>query len=114
MVVVVVVAVEVVVGVLVATRYLDNPSLLAADQLEVLAQVGAVAQKTHLNDLDCEGLVLARSPGSAVGDIHRVRGAALSPAPPRQGVCIPGHRTKTGPSEQHAKHTCHFFFLLFF
>lgn len=93
----VVVVVAVVVGVLVAARYLDNPSLLAADQLEVLAQVGAVAQKTHLNDLDCKGLALARSSSCAVGDIHRVRGAALSPAPPRQGVCIPGHRTRTRP-----------------
>lgn len=99
---------------LVAAGYLDSPSLLAADQLEVLAQVGAVAQETHLNDLDGESLLLVGSPGCAVGGVHRVRGAAVSPAPPGHGVCIPGHCTKTRLCEQHAKHACHFFFFLFF
>lgn len=93
--------------------YLDSPFLLAADQLEVLAQVRAVAQETHLDDLDGEGLALAGSASCVVGGVHGARGAAGSPAPPGRGAGVPGHRAKTQLCERHPEHACLFFFFFF-
>lgn len=49
--------------------YPDSPSLLTADQFEVLAQVGAVAKETHFDDLHWEDAV----PGDVCRGRH-VRG----------------------------------------
>lgn len=71
--------------------YPDRPALLTADQFEVLAQVGTVAEETHLDDLHREDAV--------PGDMRRRRKfRGIGPAggrhaPPGQGAGVSRHHT---------------------
>lgn len=81
--------------------YLDGPSLLTAHQFEVLAEVGAVAQETHFDNLDGEDTLLGQ--GCCRRHIQRTRGAAGSHAPPGQGAGVSRHHTN---APRHTNKTC--------
>lgn len=71
--------------------YPDSPALLTADQFEVLAQVGTIAEETYLDDLHRKDAV----PGDMCCR-RKFRGIGLAGgrhAPPGQGAGVSRHHT---------------------
>lgn len=66
--------------------YLDRPALLTADQLEVLPQVGAVAEEADFDNLHREDAFPAQVHGGR--HIRGICRAGGRHAPPGQGVDV--------------------------